>query len=205
MEIVQKFTDSDAAVTATLKLVIKFLLSNHKKQIAKAHTEAELTNDTMLAIFDIDDTIIFDVQRKGKKKQAVVPNKPLLRLMRRLHSLGLEVHVITARLNEPEIVKMTEREMKEVDAVWHTLSLAPDHARTSMEAVSAWKKNTRQHLAKTRGSVVLLTVGDQWGDLLKLKNDNEIDVYDHKYGSDSYMILRPHDGVSIWGLKLPVD
>jgi hypothetical protein len=204
MEIVRKFNDSNAAVTFILKLVIKFLLSTNKKQIVKEHTEAELNNDTLVAIFDIDDTLIFDVQKKGKKNK-ILPNEPVLKLMRRLDSLGIEVHLITARLNEPEVVKMTQRELQQVNAVYHSLTLAPERVRTSMTAVSAWKRQTRYDIANEKKTVVLLSVGDQWGDIVQLRQEEEIDAFDKRYGSDVYMILRPHDKISIWGLKLPVD
>ena len=205
MEIIKKFNDSDAATTEMAKLVIKFLLSKNRDSIAKCHTNYGIQSDTLVAIFDIDDTIIFDVQKKGKKKKGVVPNKPLLQLMLRLHSLGLEIHLVTARLNQPEIVDITESELKNVNAVWHSLTLAPESVRTDMANVSRWKQETRHAIARQRETIVVVSVGDQWGDLLELSQDEDIDLLDHKYGNDLYIILRPHDGVSIWGLKLPTD
>jgi hypothetical protein len=50
----------------------------------------------------------------------------------------------------------------------------------------------------------LLTVGDQWGDIVVIHDDEDIDAFNHKFDTFEmpWAIIRPNDGISMFGLKL---
>ena len=202
-----QFSDGRIAVDKALKLVENYLAkvstqrakdklaAKYATSIGKGESEAKA-----IAVFDIDDTLVFDVDPQS------IPHPIVIELLEKLFDLGVEVHLITARLNDAQMRRETVSELARVGVRnYKSLSLAPKSARTSMSAVSAWKMETRKSIATHHNSPITLTVGDQWGDMVVLDKDSSIDKLDKQFGTRllPYLIVRPEDSVSLWGLKLP--
>lgn len=68
-----------------------------------------------------------------------------------------------------------------------------------MSDVSRWKATERSKYAP-----VLLTVGDQWSDIIVIENDDDIDALDAflKTIDSPWLLVRPHDKIAEYGLKL---
>lgn len=207
VEIIAKYTSGLDAVTHALKLVVSFIMHTNSTitlQLAKRHTPNILPKNNLsfsgrpIVVFDIDDTLIFDVPNKT----TLTPHKHVIDLFQRLQELGTDIHLVTARLNDRQMRKETEKELFLYNLRYDSLTLAPQRARTSMTSVSKWKMETRKKIGLRYSSPICLTVGDQWGDMIVLEEDDHIDTLDEEHSSP-YILLRPNDGVSLWGLKLP--
>ena len=221
MIIIKKYDDAKDAVTHALQLVFSYMNEvEDKESLARKYTPnifnrfKKLKKSLAIVCFDIDDTLIFDFSNvKNAKKMN--PNHEVIRLMQRLSELGVEIHLITARINDPDFVKETKEELEmygiyeqgsgKTGALYKSLTLAPNRVRTSMATISNWKMITRKKIASESKASITLTVGDQWGDMVVLKHENQIDEFDkeHSVSDAPFLIIRPQDGVSLWGLKLP--
>jgi len=212
VHVVAQFSDARAAVTAALQQLVAYAATSSRtavEELAEEHAPAALRRrpatrrapSAGVTAFDIDDTLLFD------RAECVIPHQEVVDLLLRVHALGAEVHLITARLSDPEVLADTEAELAELGLrdKYHSLSLAPPRARGSMAAVSRWKMQTRKRLAAERRCPITLTVGDQWGDMVVLEQDDDIDALDLAFATHTlpFIIVRPHDQVSLWGLKLP--
>lgn len=147
-------------------------------------------------VFDIDDTLIFDDYRN-------TPNQQVRALLLYLQQRDYNVHLVTARVNDAEMKKTTKEELDQMGIKLRkgrdTLALCPDKMRETMASVSAWKAAMR----KANGPVAL-TVGDQWGDLMEIKSEDELDALDAAHGTAKtpWLIVDPQDGIASYGLKL---
>jgi hypothetical protein len=136
-------------------------------------------------------------------------NHIVVDLMLRLVQIGAAVHLVTARLEEAAYIEETKKELESLGIIFEkhysSLTLAPAKYRTNMAAISKWKMETRRKIAKELRAPITLTVGDQWGDMIVLKTDEDIKTLNEKHKANDlpYILLRPSDGVSLWGLKLP--
>ena len=159
-----------------------------------------------IACFDIDDTILHD----SDSKSGIEPNFAVLQLLHRLYELNVEIHLITARKDDEEMRQITLEELhgkdKEINlkGMYKTLSMAPEKDRESMSTISRWKMQRRKHIAQYYKCPITLSVGDQWGDCLVLNSDEDLDKLDTIVGVEEqpYVLMRPHDKVSLWALKL---
>lgn len=215
MDILGQYTDGGEAVTHALRLVVAYMLEfeeqKDKEHLAGTYAPQAIgrikrhKHASAVVVFDIDDTLLFDVQTASTRAQNVIPHQVVVDLLLRLRQLGADIHLVTARLNEAEIVRETEAELRTLGLAYETLTLAPERARGSMAAVSLWKMQVRKRIAVERRSPITLTVGDQWGDMVVLREDDQIDELDNQFTAHTlpYILLRPHDNVSLWGLKLP--
>ena len=204
--IVRQFDDGKQAAKAALKLVEEYLKlvpsqSQREKMIAKyAHCVGKGGSQaSAIAVFDIDDTLVFDMQPMS------VPHPAIVNLLQDLHNLGVSIHLVTARLDEPSMHDETLNELRRLGIKYKSLHLAPAEARITMPHVSEWKMRTRRNIATEHSCAVTLTVGDQWGDMVVLEDEKSIDKLDREFGTRvlPYLIVRPEDNVSLWGLKLP--
>jgi hypothetical protein len=216
-DVVAQYADGAAAVTHALRLVVTYMLRvQAHDEVAREYAplavrgharEAAHPPGSALLVFDIDDTLLFDVGEDAPRAQTVIPHQDVVDLMRRTHQLGAEIHLVTARLNDREMVAETRHELERLglDGLYASLTLAPARARTSMAAVSRWKMAQRRRIASERRCAVTLTVGDQWGDMVALDDDDDIDMLDDRFAAHTmpYILVRPRDTVSLWGLKLP--
>ena len=208
MKVVGQYSDGSKATDHSLDLVrgyIEHVTDAKKRNKLSAayapHIEESSHAPRAIAVFDIDDTLLFDIASKS------VPHKNVIDLLRRLHAMGVHIHLVTARLDIPEMREDTLRDLQDMglSGLYASVSLAPDSARTSMSAVSRWKMETRLRIAKSLSCPITLTVGDQWGDMVVFEDDDFIDKMDADTGAKfmPYVLVRPGDGVSLWGLKLP--
>lgn len=143
-------------------------------------------------VFDIDDTLIFDDQRQ-------TPNVQIKFLLDVAKAHGCKVHLVTARERSKEVRQWTAQELKRHSIAYDSLALAPAKHRENMASVSAWKFAER-----ARHKPVLLSVGDQWTDLIKVATDDALEVLDaqHKTSQSPWLLVKPEDGVTQYGLKL---
>ena len=153
-----------------------------------------------VAAFDADDTLLRDKEPHFKPIAAIVA------LFRALQAHNIAVHVITARLRDAETTAWTQEQLQTLGIVLrpHCLHLAPAEARTDMASVAQWKRDTRVAIARKTGAPMLLSVGDQWGDIVALQKEEDIDMLDARFAPHGgpYFILRPRDHIALWGLKL---
>jgi hydroxymethylpyrimidine pyrophosphatase-like HAD family hydrolase len=216
MEILGQYSDGSEAVTHALKLVLAYTLevqdAETKEHLAEKYAPEVLgrkisrrKNARAVVVFDIDDTLLFDVQVASARSQNIIPHQIVVDLLLRLRQLGAEIHLVTARLHDAAYFKETEKELKTLGIVYNSLTLAPQKARVDMSSVSLWKMQIRKKIASETRGPITLTIGDQWGDMVVLTEDEQIDEYDEKFAANSvpYIVLRPADKVSLWGLKLP--
>lgn len=161
------------------------------------------------AVFDIDDTLIFDMNdNKG------IQNQHVIKLLYFALALNIQVHLVTARLENPEILDYTKKQLKmhgisnDYVTMYASLSLAPEKARESMTTISEWKFSRRnRHNAESNGHThaALFSVGDQWGDGLVLVHDDSIKQLDTQFKTEKnpFLITKGH-GTKLF-LKLPAD
>jgi hypothetical protein len=222
LEIIGQFAHGQEAVEHTLKLMIAYLLSNvNTTKLANENApdalafnnkdETDETTETQLspkaiACFDIDDTILHD----SDSTSGIEPNFAVLQLLHRLHELGVEIHLITARRDDEEMRQITLEELHgkdpqiNVKGMYKSLFMAPEKERDSMSTISRWKMESRKSIAQLYKCPITLSVGDQWGDCLVLNVDEDLDKLDDIVGveNEPYVLMRPHDRVSLWALKL---
>lgn len=144
------------------------------------------------AVFDIDDTLIFDNEHE-------TPNLQIMHLVDVARAYGLDVHLVTARMHAPDVVSWTRAQLRRHKIKYNTLALAPEAVRESMSSVAKWK-----HEQRAKHGQVFLSVGDQWGDLMLLTDDSEIRKLDraHNVETGPWVIIQPNDSVTQYGLKL---
>jgi len=219
LEIIGQYAHGTEAVEHTLKLMISYLLSNVNtaklaaknapealSTLSKTNAAVQTSVPRAIACFDIDDTILHD----SDAPSGIEPNFAVLQLLHRLHQLNVEIHLITARRDDEEMRKITLEELhgkdKEVnvEGMYKSLSMAPEKNRESMSTISRWKMESRKAIAQLYKCPITLSVGDQWGDCLVLNVDEDLDKLDDivNVKDEPYVLMRPHDKVSLWALKL---
>lgn len=161
----------------------------HAARIISEHTVDPLKPPSI--VVDIDNTIIFDDGRNTINLQI----KHLLDVAK---SHSCKIHLVTAREKNTEVMKFTREELRRLCIPYDTLALSPKKSRGSMASVSAWKHSER---AKHN---TILSIGDQWGDCLLLTSDSDIDMLDviHNAREGPWIILKPNDGVTLYGMKI---
>jgi hypothetical protein len=179
---------------------VRSVVDSHAGKLSKSLKvgSAQSNRITPLVVFDIDDTLL----REGKSKPVAI--QPIIKLFHDLRKAGAYIALITARLEEPATRRGTIESLGECGVFgWDELHLAPASARRNMAEVSKWKHSTRANIAKRKQQPVVLSTGDQWGDLLPLSADSDIDDMNEAFGlNEPYQLVRPHDGFTLWGLKL---
>ena len=108
-------------------------------------------------------------------------------------------------MNDPSYVEETRKELLKVGIFgFRDLIHAPNKYRNNLGDVAVWKQDERiASVLSSKSPYVVLSVGDQWGDILPLKSESEIDTLNKMYGDKNYSLMRTNDGISLWGLKLP--
>lgn len=147
--------------------------------------------DDLNVVFDIDDTLIFDDNRQ-------TPNIQVKHLLQVARAHGYKVHLVTAREKNNEVIKWTRDELRRHGIQYDSLALAPKKSRESMASVALWK-----HAQRTIHKPVL-SVGDQWGDLIILNDDEDIDRLNaiFKVKEGPWLLVEVNDKVTKYGLKL---
>jgi predicted secreted acid phosphatase len=206
IQAVRSFTDLGAAANLAYNFVKAYAERAHAPKLAKQHARSLPSvapkAHLPLVVFDIDATLLNESETG---KAPAVPIKQTLELLKKLQKLGVHLALVTARLEESQMRQDTERTLKALGLQpWNHLLLAPPAARVNMAAVSRWKHSKRAELARSLKQPVVLSVGDQWGDLLPLRADKDIDAMDSAFGvrHAPFQLVRPHDGFTMWGLKV---
>lgn len=170
------------------------LLSNHVAEnwAASMPVEGAEPSKGFHAVFDIDDTLIFDDNRQ-------TPNLQVKHLLEVARAHNCKIHLVTAREKNAEVIKWTRDELRRHGIQYDTLALAPRKMRETMATIAAWK-----HSERAKHAPVLVSVGDQWGDILLLTDESDIAVLDerHKAQHAPWQVVMPNDGVTVYGLKL---
>jgi hypothetical protein len=224
LEVIAQYEHSKQAVEHILKLFISYLLSNvNTTRLAEKSAPCAImpcdendrfrvedpTHDGQvraIACFDIDDTILHD----SDSSSGIEPNFAVLQLLHRLFELNVDIHLITARRDDEEMRTLTLEELHgkdpqvNVKGMYKSLSMAPEKERENMSTISRWKMKCRKSIAQYYKCPITVSVGDQWGDCLVLNSDDDLDKLDDIVGvkDEPYVVMRPHDKVSLWALKL---
>jgi hypothetical protein len=149
-------------------------------------------------VFDIDDTII---------SEESYPLAEVIALLKFSKKNGCAIGLVTAR--HRSMRKITGDELKGVqilegqDYLPEDLFFCPDAYRTSYVKISQWKQSARKFL-KNKYKNILCTVGDQWTDLVEIKDELERKRLDEAYSTQitPYLLFELYDGISMYGLKL---
>lgn len=176
MRIIGKYQSLVPAIKHTCSLI-----SDHITSVSGDHN----------AVFDIDDTLIFDDQNE-------TPNVQVKHLLQVARAYGYKIHLITAREKSASVMKWTRDELRRHSIQYETLALAPKKSRVSMADIAAWKHGERlKHKP-------VLSVGDQWGDLVLLSSEEDIPKFDTKHNAieHPWILFCPNDGVTKYALKL---
>lgn len=113
---------------------------------------------TGAVVFDIDDTLVDEVENKIG---------PVFRVYRLCKQLGFEVAIVTARPDTPFNRKETVRMLRErgIDD-WESLYMMPTRIQPSAVTVSAYKRQARDDISERHD--IIANVGDMWHDILRV-------------------------------------
>jgi hypothetical protein len=153
----------------------------------------------LVVVFDIDETILRNVRRD----EYFHINPAVFTLHEMAAGIGAKCYLVTARPDAPENRAWTEAQLRAMGtARYERLYLCPDAERDTPVTVSGFKARCREEIARENGACVTLTVGDQWSDLFRLRTEADLRKHTRLVKSAPYSIVRPNDGISVWGLKL---
>ncbi len=200
MRVVGNFSCATEAVNQVLASVITISKLGCAKTLATCGhgISTRSLNEALtkpLIVFDIDDTLVYN------DSSLVID---IVKLYKRLLQLGCRIFLVTARKASMRIETLTE--LKKVGITgFQELFICPDTARISMASVSEWKALARRTIANKHGAPITLTVGDQWGDSIQISSSAELNQLDIAHGTkyNPWILVRPDDGISCLGLKLP--
>lgn len=151
-------------------------------------------------VFDIDDTLI-----ESEQGRSIAETQTLVKFCK---NNNIKIYFITARLKARDVILDTLKELESNNILIpeENLRLAPGSHRTTFAKISQWKSQARQSIRDEIGHPITFTLGDQWGDLIILKCEKELDILNRKfYKKDSLpgsILIRTEDNLSLWGLKL---
>jgi hypothetical protein len=160
--------------------------------------QTQVTPNKLVAVFDIDDTLISDES---------FPIADVIFLLKTCKKFGCTIGLVTARHTSMRKVTIDELKgvniLENVDYLSEDLFFCPEDYRSSYVKISQWKKSARKFL-KNKYGPVFITVGDQWTDLIEITNEEERHFLNDAYGTEQnpYLLFILHDGISSYGLKL---
>lgn len=193
--------NGEAAAQFALGLVKAHSRSKISKDLCKNYSnfKCNTKNPNPVIVFDIDDTLLI----KKTKPHTCIIN--LFNSIKDDKNLRAHIYIVTARINDPSYIEETRKELLGVNVFgFKDLIHAPNKHRNNLGDVAVWKQDERiASVLSSKSPYVVLSVGDQWGDILPLKSEKEIDTLNKMYGDKNYLLMRTNDGISLWGLKLP--
>jgi predicted secreted acid phosphatase len=158
---------------------------------------ANIDFKTPLVVFDIDATLVLD------DSSAIGPTVNMLHKICKT----CRVFLITAR--HPSMLEETIQELKSIGItpdMYESLMLSPPEDRKDMHRVGLWKERMRKKIAIHAQAPISLTIGDQWTDIIAVQSEDEMLELDSGFlgwgKCAKYALVRPHDGISAFGLKL---
>jgi predicted secreted acid phosphatase len=210
MERLDAFSSAEEAVLQTLKLLAliaqvpdanAFLESCNVQVVVKDAREAL---HHPVVVFDIDDTLLINDEEDDSK---VYPLRTTLQLFHRLKQLGCRIYLVTAR--DASYAQETWRELNTVGVQKSDIEgrILFASNRDSFASISQSKAQLREGIALREKAPIALTVGDQWSDMLVLKNVREVKKLDTAYGvqTSPLNLVVLNDGITLLGLKLPAS
>jgi hypothetical protein len=165
----------------------------------------DMPTEKYCVVFDIDDTLVRDVDSDSARKTEAISEVCSLLFM--FHRMGCIIGLVTARstsMREETISELASLNINYSIYDASNLLFCPEEYRKSFTQISKWKKSARYFIKTLSKRKMLCTIGDQWTDLIAIKDDSYKQLLDQAYGSDKLRLLRLHDGISIFGIKLPV-
>jgi predicted secreted acid phosphatase len=129
-----------------------------------------VTPSSVCCVLDIDGTVLHNNGNKA------LCNSHIHDLFRLCKSLGISVFIITARPDGPEQRRWTEDQLSQCGYPPHSYQalfmMPPEEVRKLRTNrgynFSEYKYKAREAIVKNYGKNILLSVGDQWGDFLRL-------------------------------------
>jgi len=199
LKFVRHFDSLRDASDASLRILEVYA----QRGAAKISQKAGFDGNKVVVVLDVDATLVND--KDGS------PIDDIVRLAQAARARGSRVHVVTARLDDAEMLADTEALLEELAVEYDSLTLAPDHARDSMAIVSLWKDEQRRRIAEQEGAPVFLSVGDNWSDALPLDSVarlgflNKVQARDASkhVGDVKASLFRTGSGPTLYGLKVP--
>jgi hypothetical protein len=206
MSSVQRWDDVSLAVKTTLShLAVTASKASPSliRKTGRAVTVRSKRLENPLIVFDIDDTLV--TEDEATPAAGAQPLPEVVALLKRLRAVQCRIFLVTARHTSAR--SFTVQQLTSVGvqpSLYDELFLAPEQYRKSMRDVGIWKKMVRQSLANKFGEPILLTVGDQWTDLISVNSLRELEHLNSAFGSahTPFILCRLDDGVGFFGLKL---
>ena len=163
-------------------------------QLASVLEHAD-SND--FVVLDIDDTVLTYVP----PGHSLVPVYPGMTALRYANFNNLTVFYVTARVESRANRDKTLRDLADVGIYPHSGQLFMRPATvTTWSGIGSFKYQTRMRLESRTGGRCILSVGDQWTDLVAMP-EARIELMRRRFGTSSYMLYKDHSGR--WSLKLP--
>jgi predicted secreted acid phosphatase len=139
--------------------------------------------DQTAVVFDIDETLLF---YKGDRYN----HSRIASMVKFLHAVRRLAHVylVTARLNTSHAREFTVKELASHGVQsdqYNALFMCPAEYRMSAQLISDFKLASRLVIEKTYRHHVLMTVGDRFGDHVKLISD-----IDHFHAENDCVLFR---------------
>jgi predicted secreted acid phosphatase len=159
-------------------------------------------NKKACVVFDIDDTLI-----ESEKGKSIKETQNLVKFCK---DKNIRIFFITARLKQKDVIYDTLKELEENNILIPSedLRLCPASYRTTFTKISYWKNSARQAIREEIGYPITFTMGDQWGDLIQLKSEEELKNLNKLFYSNSMpasILIRTNDDLCLWGLKILSD
>lgn len=150
-------------------------------------------------VFDIDDTVLHGYGPATK------PHDIGMSILREAKNRNIPVYYVTARPESPQNRLATYEDLERVGIIPHssTVFMRPPHANT-WPKISQFKTNSRKWVEDNFDQNIqgncLMTIGDQWTDLMSFTDELDRDEMDMIFGR--YYVLFRLPNKRQWGLKL---
>lgn len=161
--------------------------------------------DTDVVVLDIDATVLRNADDVEPCRGVVV--EAGRHIYDRAQDLGLEVHLVTARLARPDVRRFTERQLHCLGYPdFSSLAMRPPRVRSG-PAISAYKRRARRGIANRTSKSVVLNVGDQWFDLVRYHDAERRASLEAATSHMPFVLFSNRDDEPRvrWHLKLPAE
>lgn len=142
-------------------------------------------------VFDVDDTVL--QSRSGWP----LPVDDGMTILRQVLQKNIAVHYVTARLDTPESRVQVYRDLASVGIMTPRVTLRPVSANTWYK-IGEFKTNARASIAQDTGGQCLITVGDQWTDMVTISPEGRERLVTG-LGNQYILLNVERNG---WGVKL---
>lgn len=167
----------------------------------------KMPKEEYCVVFDIDDTLVRDDSDTDQGRQSTAISE-VCSLLFMFHRMKCIIGLVTARSSSMREETIAELARLNIDySIYEASNLlfCPEEYRKTFTDISTWKKSARYFIKTRTKRKMLCTIGDQWTDLITIKDDSYKQYLDDAYGADKLRLVRLHDGLSYFGIKLPVD